>query len=318
MVVQYRSERGLVRAVDGVSLEVVAGQALGLVGESGSGKSSLALALMRLLPANVARFHGRLYLDGQEVMALDEADFRRRVRWRQVAMVFQGALEAFNPVIKVGRQVVEPLLQNGPLAPKEAEARARQRLVELGLSPDVYDRYPHELSGGMKQRALIAMALIMDPPVLILDEPTSALDVSVQAQIMNVLKGLMAARGLAVLFITHDIALASDLCDTLGVMYAGELSERGPADEVLSSPQHPYAELLLASIPRLRAGTPPRFIPGAPPDLAHPPSGCRFHPRCPYAFDPCPTRVPPPFIVGKGHYARCWLRENYPSPSGRG
>ena len=312
LVVHYRSERGLVRAVDGVSFSLEAGEALGLVGESGSGKSSLALALLRLLPSNVGAFGGQVYLDGEDVLSLEMAEFRRRVRWRHIAMVFQGALEAFNPVLKVGRQVVEPLLQDGAISHKEAETRARARLVELGLAADDYDCYPHELSGGMKQRALIAMALIMDPPVLVLDEPTSALDVSVQAQIMDILKGLKASRGLATLFITHDIALASDLCDTIAVMYAGELAEYGPADEVLLSPQLPYTELLLASIPRLRSDTPPEFIRGAPPDLAHPPSGCRFHPRCPYAFEPCPVKVPPPFVVGKGHYARCWLREKGP------
>jgi ABC-type glutathione transport system ATPase component len=226
----YADERGQVRAVDGVSFRLEErGQALGIVGESGSGKTSLALAMLRMLPENVALFHGRVALDGETISQLSEREFRRRVRWRQIALVPQGALNAFNPVLPVGEQIIEPLLADGHSDRRELRERAEALLGLVGLPPEVFRRYPHELSGGMKQRSMIAAALIMQPPLLILDEPTSALDVSVQAQIMNLLKRLKWDLGLSIIFITHDIALASDLCDSLAVAYAGELVEIGPA-----------------------------------------------------------------------------------------
>ena len=305
----YSSPAGMVRAVDDLSFSVAAGEALGLVGESGAGKSSLALALMRVLPRNIARFEGRVDLDGTSCLELDEETFRRQVRWRKMAMVFQGAMESLNPVYRVGPQVVEPLLLQGLLSKDEANREALRLLDMVRLPGEVFQRYPHELSGGMKQRVLIAMALILKPQLVILDEPTSALDVTVQAQIMDQLKGLKRELGLGVIFITHDIALASDLCDTIGVMYAGRLVELGPADDVLPNPRHPYTQMLLASVPRLRQEVQQEFIPGSPPDMIDLPSGCRFHPRCPYAFDRCPQEEPPLLTAGTSHHARCWLVE---------
>ena len=304
----YAGERGEVRAVDGVSFSVGQGETLGIVGESGSGKTSLALALLRLLPRNVALYGGAVTLGGEPIMNLDEGQFRERVRWRRISMVFQGATESMNPVFKVGHQVAEPLTARGGVAKKRAYAVARDYLELVKLPSETFDRYPHELSGGMKQRAVIATALVMEPSLVILDEPTSALDVGVQAQIMNLFKRLKRDLGLASLFITHDIALASDLADRIAVMYAGEIVEIGPSEDVLARPAHPYTQKLLAAIPRLRSDDPIEFIPGAPPDLTDPPTGCRFHPRCPFAYDRCREASPPPLLASTGSaVARCWL-----------
>lgn len=301
----YHSPGGPVRAVDGVSLSLEAGTALGLVGESGSGKSSVAMALMRLWPPNLAHFSGQVLLDGEDCTGLGEEDFRRRFRWEKVSMVFQGAMESFNPVLKVGEQIMEPLLQRR-VGRKEAKARAGALLEAAMLPVQAFDRYPHELSGGMKQRALIAMALVLRPRLLILDEPTSALDVIVQAEVMNLLKRLKRELDLGILFISHDIALASDLCDRFAVIYAGEAVELGGAEEVLLQPSHPYTQKLLAAMPRLREEKAPEFIPGSPPNLTSPPPGCRFHPRCPFVFQRCREEVVPPFSTND-RWARCWL-----------
>ena len=310
----YNSPAGVVRAVDGVSFTVAAGEALGLVGESGAGKSSLALGLMRVLPRNVARHDGTVELDGTSCLELDQEAFRREVRWRKLAMVFQGAMESLNPVVRVGSQIIEPLVLQSNVSKSEATQEGLRLLDMVRLPKEVFHRYPHELSGGMKQRVLIAMALILGPQMVILDEPTSALDVTVQAQIMNQLKELKRDLGLGVIFITHDIALASDLCDTIGVMYAGKLVELGPADQVLLRPRNPYTQLLLASIPRLHQEERPQYIPGTPPDMTHLPPGCRFQPRCPYAFERCTAEEPPLLGAGVGHEARCWLVEESESP----
>jgi peptide/nickel transport system ATP-binding protein len=241
-------------------------------------------------------------------MSLDDDAFRDQVRWRQISMVFQGATESLNPVFKVGHQIAEPLIARAGRKKRDAYDDARRLLDLVRLPPETFDRYPHELSGGMKQRAVIATALTLNPSLVLLDEPTSALDVGVQAQIMNLFKRLKKDLHLAVIFITHDIALASDLADTIGVMYGGEIVEIGPSEEVLLNPAHPYTQKLLAAIPRLHSDDPLEFIPGAPPDLSDPPSGCRFHPRCPFAFDRCAQESPPPLSIPNGaSTARCWL-----------
>jgi oligopeptide/dipeptide ABC transporter ATP-binding protein len=310
LYLHYADRKGAVRAVDGLSFTLPAkGEAIGVVGESGSGKSSLAAAIMRLLPANVARFEGEVYLNGLEISHLSDQRFRREIRWQQIAWVPQGALNGFNPVVRVGEQIIEPAVVNGTLTRRAARERAEELLSLVGLPAEIYSRYAHELSGGMKQRAMIAGALILQPPLMIMDEPTSALDVSVQAQIMNLLKRLKRELGLSIIFITHDIALASDICDTLAVVYAGELAEIGSAEQMLTAPTHPYSQKLLASIPRLHDPQMPEFIPGAPPDLREPPAGCRFHPRCPYVFDRCRVETPPLFTPQAGQRSRCWLVE---------
>jgi oligopeptide/dipeptide ABC transporter ATP-binding protein len=263
---------------------------------------------MRLLPKGVARFDGSIRLDGRELTTLSDEAYRREIRWRRIAMVFQGAMNVLNPVLRVGDQIAEPLLLDGRTPKRAARARVEGLLERVGLSAGLYGRYPHELSGGQKQRVVIATALVLDPDLLILDEPTSALDVSVQAQIMDLLKDLKEDPGISMLFITHDIGLASDLCDTIAVAYAGEHVEYGPADRVLVAPRHPYTQLLLASLPRLHGGERPRPMPGEPPDATALPAGCRFHPRCPYRFGAC-DRHPPPLPIDDAGQARCWLND---------
>ena len=308
LYLHYADRRGAVHAVDGLSFTLDGdGQALGVVGESGSGKSSLALAIMRLLPTNVARYDGEIVFQGEQISELSDTQFRREIRWRKIAMVPQGALNGFNPVLRVGDQIIEPLVVDGVIDRRTARTRAQELLELVGLPTELYHRYPHELSGGMKQRAMIAAALIMEPPLVIMDEPTSALDVSVQAQIMNLLKRLKRELGLSIIFITHDIALASDICDRLAVVYAGELVEIGSAEQMLTSPQHPYSQKLLASIPRLHDPQMPEFISGAPPDLREPPAGCRFHLRCPAVFERCRIESPPVFEPEPGQQVSCWL-----------
>ena len=307
----YHGGRGAVRAVDGVSFELaLGGEALGVIGESGSGKSSLARALMRLLPKS-ASVTGRMQLGEFDLGAMSDERFRTEVRWRRLAMVMQSAMHALNPVLRVGEQLAECWRLDG-VGRREALRRSGELLEQVGLGARSAMRYPHELSGGMRQRAMIAMALALEPAVLILDEPTSALDVSIQAQIMNLLKRLRSERGTSMLFITHDLALASDLCDSLGVLYAGQLREIGGADEVLTAPKDPYTRALLASIPRLHGGTRPTFLPGTPPDPRAPSAGCRFQPRCPVAFEPCREHAPALVEVGTGPRARCWLYQPLP------
>jgi peptide/nickel transport system ATP-binding protein len=302
----FKTLRGDVRAVDDVSFKLDRGRTLGIVGESGCGKSSTANAIVRNLPRNVSRYEGRILLEDMDLMLLNEAEFRSKIRWRRISMVFQGAMNSLNPVLKVGFQVAEPLIIHKGLSREEALKNVEELFRLVGLSPDIANRYPHELSGGMKQRAIIAMALTLNPDIIILDEPTSALDVSIQAQIMNLLKSLKRKLGISMIFITHDIALASDICDEFGVMYAGEIVELGSAEQVLLSPKHPYTQKLLNSIPRLRSDRIPEFIPGSPPDLVNPPPGCRFHPRCPYVMDKCSTENPPKTLVNNG-FVKCWL-----------
>ena len=300
----------VVRAVDGVSFELdQRGEAIGVVGESGSGKSSLALALMRMLPKNIARFDGSVRLNDRELTALPDDQFRREIRWQRIAMVFQGAMSVLNPVLRIGEQIAEPLLLDRRYDKAVARTRVRDLLERVGLPADFASRYPHELSGGQRQRVGIATALALDPDLLILDEPTSALDVSVQAQIMNLLKDLKEDPGISMLFITHDIGLASDLCDRIAVTYAGEQMELGPAERVLVTPHHPYSQLLLASLPRLHSDVPPQPMPGDPPDLTALPPGCRFQPRCPYAWEAC-LNHPPAIPLPDGGHARCWLNDS--------
>jgi peptide/nickel transport system ATP-binding protein len=302
----FKTLRGDVKAVDDVSFKLGRGKTLGIVGESGCGKSSTANAIVRNLPRNVSRYEGRIFLEDVDLMLLNDVEFRSKIRWRRISMVFQGAMNSLNPVLKVGFQVAEPLIIHKGLSREEALKNVEELFRLVGLSPDIVNRYPHELSGGMRQRAIIAMALTLNPDIVILDEPTSALDVSIQAQIMNLLKSLKRRLGISMIFITHDIALASDICDEFGVMYAGEIVELGSAEELLLSPKHPYTQKLLSSIPRLHSDKTPEFIPGSPPDLVNPPSGCRFHPRCPYIMDKCSSENPPKTLVD-GSFVKCWL-----------
>jgi len=303
----YRTSMGPVKAVDDVNFSVRRGETLALVGESGCGKTSIGISIIRVLPRNVHTYRGTILYKGVDLMRLSDEEFRRRVKWREISMVFQGAMNALNPVISVGLQVSEPLIIHEGLDKREAIRRVREALKDVGLHESVADRYPHELSGGMKQRVIIAMALIMKPSLVILDEPTSALDLMTQANILNLLKDLKKRHGLSYLFITHDLPLASELADKLAVMYAGRLVELGTAEQIFLEPKHPYTRLLIASVPTLREEKEITFIPGEVPSLINPPSGCRFHPRCPEAMDICSKKAPEFIEVEKGHYVACFL-----------
>ena len=314
----YATPRGAVRAVDGVTVSLPdPGTALGVIGETGSGKSSLAMSVARILPGNVERYEGKIVLDGVDLMALSNEEYRRDIRWKRVSVVFQGSMNGFNPVMKIGRQIVEPLVENGGESAKAGAIKARELLKQVGLTEEIANRYSHELSGGMKQRVAIAMALSMNPSLLILDEPTSALDVSVQAQIMNLLKRLKWDTGISMIFVTHDIALASEISDRVAVMYAGEVREVGSVDSVFSGPKDPYTVELLASMPTLHGPAQPRFVSGTAPDPISPPEGCRFSERCPVVFDRCAHEAPSLTDVSADHSARCLRLESERIGAGR-
>ncbi len=304
----YLTSRGPVKAVDNVSFDLERGESLGLAGESGCGKSTLGFSLINLLPPPGKIVDGSIKIDGIEVVGKPDEELRREVRWKKISMIFQGAMNALNPVLTIGDQLSEPLIYHQGVSKVEATERVKEHLELVGLDPDIYKRYPHELSGGMKQRAVIAMALLEHPDVIIADEPTTALDVIVQAQILNLLKSLKKKLNLSIIFISHDLAVISEIADRLAIMYAGEIVEIGPSENLYLNPRHPYTQKLLGAIPRLKKKVERlEFIPGAPPNLIHPPSGCRFHPRCPYRFEPCDKEEPPFIEVEPGHYVRCHL-----------
>jgi len=303
----YATKMGPVKAVDNVSFSLEKSETLALVGESGCGKTSIGISLLRVLPRNVHTYKGQVILDGEDIMKLDDEEFRRRIRWRKISMVFQGAMNALNPVIPVGFQVAEPLIIHEGMKKEEALKRAAEALKAVGLPEIIVKRYPHELSGGMKQRAIIAMALIMKPQLVILDEPTSALDLMTQANIMNLLKDLKWNEGLTYIFITHDVPLAAELADRIAVMYAGKLVELGTAEQVLLDPKHPYTVKLIGSVPTLRTEKEVTWIPGEVPSLINPPSGCRFHPRCDKCMDICKEEEPPHKEIEPGRWVACWL-----------
>ena len=303
----YRTLKGVVKAVDGVSFAINRGESMALIGESGCGKSSLSRAILRLLPRNKYRYEGVIKLDGVNVMEYDDDRFRREVRWVKISYVPQAAMNALNPVIKVGDQIAEPLIIHFGMDKKEALEKAARMLDIVGIPPDFINRYPFELSGGMRQRVAIAMALVTDPDLLIMDEPTSALDVLTQANIMNEMKDIRKKMNLTIIYITHDISVSSELADKVAVMYAGEIVEFSDAECFFKEPSHPYSQLLLYSVPTLRVDREPIFIKGQPPSLIDPPKGCRFKDRCPYRFEKCDEH--PPIVQTNGGYASCWLLE---------
>ncbi len=308
----YSTSRGTVKAVDGISFRLNKGEAMALVGESGSGKSSLAFTIIRLLPRNVAEAGGEILFYDEELGVVDlakmsEEEIRRKIRWKKISMVFQASMNALNPILRVQDQMIEPLVLHLGLSSEEAVKIAEEALRSVGLAKDVLMRYPFELSGGMKQRVVIAMAIMMRPRLVILDEPTSALDVITQANIMNLLKELKTKFDLSYILITHDIALASEIADKIGVMYAGKLVEVAPADVFFRKPKHPYSQKLLAAMPTLREEKSIEYIPGDVPSLITPPPGCRFHPRCPYAIkDKCDKEEPQTKQID-GSEVACWL-----------
>ncbi|MGH2996874.1 MAG: ABC transporter ATP-binding protein [Gaiellaceae bacterium] len=296
---------GELHAVQGVSFDLDEGERFGLVGESGSGKTTTILAVMGLLPPS-ASVSGRVLLDGRDLLARGEATVAPH-RWQDVAMVFQGAMNAFNPVKRIGSQIVEPMELHEIAEGRQARRRAGELLERVGIPADRASRYPHEFSGGMRQRAAIAMALACDPKVLLADEPTTALDVMVQAQILELLVALANDFGLALVLVTHDLPVVAQVCGRAAVMYAGEIVETGPVEALYHEPRHPYTRLLYAATPDLRGDGELASIPGAPPRLDRPLVGCPFRPRCDSAFAPCADQRPALLGVGSGRAAACHL-----------
>ena len=302
----YFTDNGIIRAVDGVNFEISEGQSLGIVGESACGKSTLGAALMQSMQSPGRIVEGSITLGGDNITKMSSSEFDSRVRWKKIAMVFQGAMNALDPVYTVESQLREILAEHhyqGKIDDKISES-----LQQVGLDLSVAKRYPHELSGGMKQRVVIAMALLLNPDILIADEPTTALDMVVQSQIISLLKKLQKERGITIILITHDLALVSQITDKIGIMYAGQLVEFSTTKDIYKKPRHPYTQALIEAIPRLRTKDKKiHFVKGSPPSLLSPPLGCRFRDRCVHAMDVC-KRDPPEFQTEAG-YVRCWLYE---------
>jgi peptide/nickel transport system ATP-binding protein len=305
---QFRSMRGLVKALDGVDLTVHEREILGLVGESGCGKTITGLAILGLLQRPQAEITGgEIRFRGEDLLAKGERAMQG-LRGKEISMVFQDPLASLNPVFQVGHQIVDMVRLHKRVSRADARAATRAALAAVGLPGDdeTLRRYPHQFSGGMRQRACMAMALACGSPLLIADEPTTALDVTIQAQILNLLLRLREELGVAQVLITHNVGVAAQTCDRIAVMYAGSVVEDGPASSVLKRPRHPYTRALYQCLPHGRAAAELQTIPGAVPDLIDPPSGCRFHPRCRYAFDECANAKPQPVRVAQRHVVSCF------------
>jgi oligopeptide/dipeptide ABC transporter ATP-binding protein len=305
LVLHFKTSNGAVQAVDGVDFELGTNRAVVILGESGCGKTSLSKALLRLLPRNVEKYSGKVMLQGVDVMTMDDEEYRQNVRWVGISLVPQAAMNALNPVLKVGDQVAEPAMVHLGLSKTEAYGLVYKMFQHVGVPADFVARYPFELSGGMRQRVALAMALVTSPNLIVLDEPTSALDLLTQANIMNVLKRIKHELGTSYILITHDIATSSELADEVAIMYAGQIVETGDAKDFFPAPLHPYSQMLMASVPRLRSDSDPMFITGQPPSLMNPPAGCRFAARCPFRFEKC-SQEPPVFQKGN-RKVKCWL-----------
>jgi len=309
LTTHYLTARGWVRATEDISFTVEPGKALGIAGESGCGKTTVALSLLKILPRGGRIRKGSIIFDGTDLVPLSDGEMRK-IRWKGISIVFQGAMNALNPVFKVGDQIVEAITIHEPdVDKKTALDRARSLLELVGVEPDRVDNYPHEFSGGMRQRALIAMALAANPKLLVADEPGTALDVIVQAQTLKLMRELKDKLGLSMVMISHDLSIIAETCEKVAIMYAGRIVEYGDAEAIFKEPLHPYTQGLVKAFPsihgeRIRLTS----IPGTPPDLLNPPSGCRFNPRCPYVMDVC-KRVEPPLVEHgeKNHLAACHL-----------
>jgi len=303
----YLTDEGQVKAVDGVSFAMERGETLGLAGESGCGKTTLALTITRLLPRNARVISGEIYFDGVEILSLDEEEFRK-IRWKDISIIFQEAMNALNPVRRVGDQIVEAILLHENVAREEAVDRVMNALEMVGIDRERFWHYPHEFSGGMRQRALIAMALVCNPKLVIADEPVTALDVMVRAQVLKLIKELQSKMDLSMILITHDLSVIAETCDRVAIMYAGKIVEIGDVISIFKDPKHPYTKGLVKAFPSIYG---PRELPasisGTPPDLLNPPSGCRFHPRCPHVMDICKVEEPEMKRINGKQYVACHL-----------
>jgi peptide/nickel transport system ATP-binding protein len=312
--VHYRTARGPVHAVDGVSFTVNRGERFGMVGESGCGKTTTAMTILRLLREPARVVGGRILLDGVDILRLGEAELRR-VRWARISLVPQGAMNALNPVMRVRDQIGDAIVTHeAGVSARQLAARVDELLAAVGLPGRAADLFPHELSGGMKQRVCIAMAIALKPQLIVADEPTSALDVVVQRVVAQTLSEVVERLGASLILIGHDMGLQAQLVDRLAVMYAGRIAEIGTVREIFRAPTHPYTRMLISSLPSLRERRMPRAIPGLPPGLLEPPTGCLFHPRCPHARELCSRLVPETRPVnGSAHVAACHLFEEIAS-----
>ena len=311
--VQYMTANAAVRAVDGVSFDIAPGEVLGLAGESGSGKSTIAQSLLRILNPPAVIAGGSIQFQGRDILAMSDAELEQ-FRWQDLSMVFQSAMNALNPVMTVGDQITDTIVSHGTMSESKAWKRAEELFNIVGIDPGRLRSYPHELSGGMRQRAVIAIALALQPPMMIMDEPTTALDVVVQKEIMQQIQDLKDEMGFSILFITHDLSLLVEVSDRIAIMYAGQIVEMAPAREIYEHPLHPYTQGLLNSFPAL-TGPKERVsgIPGSPPDMSAPPSGCRFHPRCNRVRGFHKRLVPHLTEAEPGHFVACHL---YTAPDG--
>jgi len=305
----FETLRGHVRAVDDVSFKLEKGDSLGLAGESGCGKTSVALSILRLLPWNGSVVGGSVFFDGVNILEISPEKFRDDFRWRRVSVIFQGAMNALHPTMHIGDQIAEPMVSHEGIGKEEALDRTSKLLDLVGIGADRIGRYPHELSGGMKQRTVTAMALACNPDLIIADEPTTALDVVVAAQVLKVMAELQKKLNLSMIFISHDLSMLAETCSKIAIMYAGKMAEQGDVVSVFKEPLHPYTEKLIGAFPSV-IGEKKELaaIHGFPPDLLNPPPGCRFHPRCSHAMPMCKSKEPSMIEIGKsGHFAACHL-----------
>ncbi|MEM1575269.1 MAG: ABC transporter ATP-binding protein [Nitrososphaerota archaeon] len=304
----FETTKGYVKAVDNVSFSLEKGDAFGLAGESGCGKTTTGLSIIKLLPPNGKILDGKIIFDGVDLIALPEEILRKNIRWKRISIVFQGAMNALNPVYTVGDQIMEAILTHEDISNEEAKERVIKLFELVGIDPSRINNYPFEFSGGMKQRAMIAMALACNPDIVITDEPTTALDVIVQAQVLKLLKKLKEELNLSFIMISHDLSVIAETCNKVAIMYAGKIVEMADVVRLFKNPLHPYSQGLMNSFPSLKG---PRkkliSIPGSPPNLLFPPSGCRFHPRCQYVMEKCKEEEPLLIEIDKGHYAACHL-----------
>ena len=302
----YETLRGHVKAVDDVTFRLERGDAFGLAGESGCGKTSVALTILRLLASNARVINGSIMFDGENLLKMSEERFRKEIRWKKLSVIFQGAMNALNPVRKIGDLISEAILCHEDVSKEKALDQAGELLDLVGIGAERIDRYPHELSGGMKQRTMIAMALACNPCLVIADEPTTALDVIIQAQVLRVLKELRQKLDLSMILISHNLSIIAETCNKCAIMYAGKIVEYGDILSMFKKPLHPYTKKLMSAFPSIFGKkTKLGFIPGFPPNLLNPPSGCRFHPRCPYAVEVCKKKEPKSIQVDKEHYVAC-------------
>ncbi len=303
----YKLKEGYVRACENVNITLQKGEALGLVGESASGKTTAALSLIKLLPDNAEVMAGKISIEGRDISRAMEEELRH-IRWKEIAIVFQGAMNALNPVKRVGDQIVEALRIHEKLSEKEACLRTAELFELVEIDPDRIKEYPHEFSGGMRQRVMIAMAIVCNPKIVIGDEPTTALDVMVQAQVLQLLEKLRRERQMGMILITHDLSVVGETCDRVAVMYAGRIIETGPTEKVYENPAHPYTQALIAAFPNIEGKRHlAQSIPGNPPNLLYPPAGCRFHERCAQGFGLCSLEDPKAVEISPGHVASCHL-----------